>query len=159
MKNTRRSVKLPMQPEWNPAQSVQVHGETVLAAASPYDVPDSFSLETDGANTTFTLSYDFNAREKATPAPSTSKTVKVFRGESSGRVMRIEIEASADHLDAVKVILEKTVNALRDLALQVRGAEPIRRAVHLGMLEQALPMMEPEIEASLKGQRRVGSRY
>lgn len=151
-----RSVNLRMKPEWNPEQTVQLENRSVTVSASPYDVPDSFSMKSDGGRVTITPIYDFNAGEKAVPAKLASATIRVFLGKMSGRVMRIEIDAQ--NLRDVAKALREAAQLMRSLAngpladgtQEIVQRESIRRSVHLGMFEQALPMMGPDIEQQLK---------
>ena len=157
-----RRFHLRMKPEWNPSQTLMVDGRSVTAAASPYDVPESFSLEVDDSTLALAFVYDFNAPEGT--VPYSAGNVRVFRGGDSGRVMRIELDlhqSTAPALDsatarAFDAAFDAVVSVLHELAHRARNNkdEPLRRSVHLGMLEQALPMMGPVIEERLRDLRR-----
>jgi hypothetical protein len=149
-------VSLRMDPDWNRAQTLKVKDRTLLATASPYDFPESFSVEADGGKMDMTLTYDFQTAEKNVVEVEPKLKVRIFRGERSGRVMRIEVVA-VSVADAVKA-LHGVASVLHDLAQKAKqNDEPPRHFVHLGMLEHAIPLMAPVIEERLKAMRSSSS--
>lgn len=140
-----------MRPEWNTSQSVVVGDHAIHATASPFDFPASLFIESDGKMTTISLKYDFPERESVREIFD-DKCVKLFVGEKTRRVLRVEIQRGTVS-KAVKAMTDAAA-ALRQLAADARASQqPLRQSVHFNALERALPEMGHFIEQQLQEMR------
>jgi len=136
-----------MRPEWNSSQHVEVEGHTTNASASPYDVPNNIMVSANGGAVHVGFRYDMMVNEPMNVLDVTPN-VQMMLGQETGRLLTVHVRAA--DIKAATALLRVAADALASLRKQPSSTQSIRRSVHLGMLQHALPEMGQFIETRLR---------